>query len=71
MQDLSRLLSGQYRRGNGRVFFCKYCLWGCSSQEVYDKHIARCKLHGEQLIKLPKEDGEDNKVNINFSHKIS
>ena len=56
IKSLSRLVSVQISRYNGRKFICKYCLHGCSSQHILNKHMDRCQLHGAQRVKLPEPD---------------
>ena len=59
IKDMSRLLSAQYSKHNGNLYFCNYCFHGCRSEEVYKKHVEICKRHGEQRIKMPKKsDGK-------------
>lgn len=56
INDLSRLVSAQINNHNGRQYICKYCLHGCSSQEILDNHTERCQLHGAQRVKLPEPE---------------
>ena len=60
VNNLSRLVGAQISRYNGRKFICKYCLHGCSSQEILEKHMERCQLHGTQRVRLP--DPDQNKL---------
>ena len=55
IKDLSRLVRRQITRRENRIHICKYCLHGCSSRDILEKHMERCQLHGAQRIKMPKE----------------
>ena len=71
IKDLSRLVRSQYSKCHGQHFFCPYCLHGCTSQKILDKHMERCKLHGAQRVHLPEKNdskGHD-KVKITLSNK--
>ena len=60
IRDLSRLISTQISKCNGRLYICNYCLHGCITQDILDRHMERCRLHGAQRVKLPqKGDGYD------------
>ena len=37
-KSLNRLLVRQYKKYNGRLYFCPYCLHGCTSQRILDNH---------------------------------
>ena len=62
IRNFSRLLSKQYKSYNGRLYFCPYCLHGCTSQRVLDDRQERFKLHGAQWVRLPEKDGKNDKV---------
>ena len=53
VKDLSMQVSIQYNNHNSKLYFCQYCLHGCTSEEVMKNHLRRCKLHRGQRIKLP------------------
>ena len=56
IKNLSRLVSAQLNNSGHQKYICKYCLHGCSSQEILDKHVEKCRLHGAQCVKLPEPD---------------
>ena len=56
MKDLSWLLSSQYKGYNRRLFFCSYCLHGCTSHVILERHEEKCKAYGTQHVTLPKKD---------------
>ena len=29
-------------------FICSYCLHGCKTKDILDRHVERCKLHSAQ-----------------------
>ena len=58
IKDLSRLVSKQLSRNNGRKFICQLCLRACISQSILDKHMETCQLHEAQRIKMP-EPGKE------------
>ena len=39
IKNLNRLLVRQYKKYNGRLYFCPYCLHRCTSQRVLDNHV--------------------------------
>ena len=43
-------------------FICNYCLHGCSTQDILDRHMGRCRLHGAQRVKLPQKGDVYDKV---------
>ena len=60
--DLSRLLSLQYKSFNRRLYFCPFCLHGCSSQSILDNNHKKCKVYGTQNVIFPKKNGKSDKV---------
>ena len=52
IKNLSRLISPQTSKHDGRRYICPYCLHSCSSKDILDRHVERCQLHGAQRIKL-------------------
>ena len=56
VKDKSRLLSSQVNNHRCAMHFCDYCLHGCSSQEIYERHIEKCKQFGCQRTTLPEKD---------------
>ena len=53
IKNMSRLVSSKITNHHGHLFFCKFCLHGCESQRILDKHLEKCQLHGAQRIKMP------------------
>ena len=62
IKDLSHLLSLQYKSYNRILYFCPYCLHGCSSQSILDNHQEKFKVYGAQKVILPKKNGKSDKV---------
>ena len=52
-KDLSKLVSSQYTKSNGRLYICPYCLNSCKTQIILDNYQKGCKYHGAQRIYLP------------------
>ena len=67
VQDLSRLVSGQYNINYHKKYFCQYCLHGCTSEEVLKNRLGRCKLHRAQRIKLPEADDKKGRDKVKFT----
>ena len=59
VKDLSRVVSIQYSNHNGKHYFCRYCLHGCTSEKVLKKHLGRCKLHRVKRIKFPEAENKN------------
>ena len=38
IKNLNRLLVRQYKKYDGRLYLCPYCLHGCTSQRVLNNH---------------------------------
>ena len=53
IRDLSRLVSPQINKHNGKMFICNFCLHACQSEEILKRHKERCSLHNAQRVKLP------------------
>ena len=53
VKNLSTLMLRQYNNDNNKIYFCQYCLHGCTNEEVLKNDMERCKLHEPQRIKLP------------------
>ena len=68
IKNISRLISSQLSSNKRHTFICPYCLHGCKTKDILDRHMERCKLHGAQRVKLPTPEKNDNKVPIKF-HK--
>ena len=56
VRNKSRLLSSQVNNHRCAMYFCDYCLHGCSSPEIYERHIEKCKQFGCQQTNLPEKD---------------
>ena len=56
VKNKSRLLRSQVSGHGCAMYFCDYCLHGCTSQEIYDRHIEKCKQFGCQRTTLPEKD---------------
>ena len=52
VKGLSRLVLKQCNNDNNKIYFCQFCLHGCTSEEVLKNHLGKCKLHGAPRIKL-------------------
>ena len=61
------VLNRQYNNYKAKKYFCQYCLHGCNSEEVSKNHLGRCKLHGEQRIKLPEADDKKGRDKAKFT----
>ena len=48
IRDLSRLVSPQINKHNGKMFICNFCLHACQSEEILKRHKERCSLHNAQ-----------------------
>ena len=55
VKNLSRLLSSQLSKHDGKKYFCLRCLNSFSSQEVLDKHLEYCGKHEAVKTNMPKE----------------
>ena len=64
IEDLSGLLSSQYKGYNRCLFFCPYFLHGCSSHAILERHEEKCKAYGIQRVTPPKNDSGFDKVVI-------
>ena len=58
LKDLSRLVSSQYNNHRDKTYFCQYCLHDCTSEEVLENNLERCKLHGASRIKFQEADNK-------------
>jgi len=64
---MSRLVRSQYSKYGHSHFFCPYCLHGCTRQDILDKHVARCQLHGAQRVKMPEKGDEKGRDQVRFT----
>ena len=55
VKDLSRLLSSQVSKHNGKKYFCDRCLNPFNNQEALDKHKKYCVEYEAVAINMPKE----------------
>ena len=55
VKDLSRLLSSQISKYNGKKYFCDRCLNPFNNQEALDKHKKYCNEYEAVAINMPKE----------------
>ena len=55
VKNLSRLLSSQVSKHNGKKYFCKRCLNPFNTQKALDKHEEYCSNHGAVKINMPKK----------------
>ena len=75
IKNLSRLLSKQNSKHDGRMYFCERCLHGFLSQQKLEAHEVDCAQVNECRVTTPKvfEDKSGNKGHVvkfkNFSHK--
>ena len=53
IKDMSRLLAGQINKRENRKYICDYCLHGCTTAAILEKHVERCKEHRAQLTVYP------------------
>ena len=67
VKDLSRLVSREYNNDKGKKYFCQYCLCGCTSEEVLENHLGKCKLYRAQRIKLPEADHRKGSDKVKFT----
>lgn len=54
IKNMSRLLKSQLTKHKDSVHICDYCLHPCTTPSIFEKHLERCKLHGEQMKKMIK-----------------
>ena len=64
---LVKVLNRQYNNYKAKKYFCQYYLHSCTSEEVSKNHLGRCKLHGEQRIKLPEADDKKGRDKAKFT----
>ena len=55
VKNLSRLLSSQVSKHDGKKYFCKRCLNRFSSQKALDKHEEYCGNHEAVKINMPEK----------------
>ena len=55
VKNLSRLLSSQVSKRNGKKYFCKRCLNPFNTQKALDKHEEYCSNHEAVRINMPKK----------------
>ena len=55
VKNLSRLLSSQVSKHNGKKYFCKRCLNPFSTQKALDKHEEYCGNHEAVKINMPEK----------------
>ena len=67
VKDLSRLVLRQYNNDNNKIYFCQYCLHGCTNEEVLKNDMERCKLHEPQKIKLPEAGDKKGLDKVKFT----
>lgn len=69
IKNLSRLLSKQLSRENGRKYLCDRCLHYFRSEEKLNNHIVDCQKINECAVKMPNEG--DNILKFkNFKNKV-
>ena len=51
---MSRLLAGRTSHGN-KCYYCNYCLWGFSREDLLNNHVENFRKFGLQKITKPKE----------------
>ena len=69
VKDLSRLVSSKYNNHKHKTYFCQYCLHDCTSEELLENHLERCKLHGALRIKLPEAGNKNGRDKDKFTTK--
>lgn len=65
VKNKSRLLRSQVTNHQHALYFCDYCLHCCSSQEIYDRHMEKCKQFGCQRTTLPEKDDPNGEFLMN------
>ena len=50
---MSRLLSKQLSKHEHAMHICDYCLHGCTTADILEKHQKRCKEHRAQRTNMP------------------
>ena len=55
VKNLSRLLSSQVSKHDGKKYFCKRCLNPFNSQKALDKHEEYCGNHEAVKINMPEK----------------
>ena len=55
VKNLSRLLSSQVSKHNGKKYFCKRCLNPFNNQKALDKHEEYCSNHEAVKIIMPEK----------------
>ncbi|CAH1111573.1 unnamed protein product [Psylliodes chrysocephalus] len=68
IKSLSRLLSKQLSKEDGRKFFCDRCLHYCRSEDKLNKHFEDCQKLNDTAIKMP-ELGKNILKFKNFKNK--
>ena len=53
IKSLSRLLSSQNTKHNGKEYFCTNCLHGFWEEHLRDEHVGHCKSNGSVKIEMP------------------
>ena len=53
IKSLSRLLSKQNSKHNGKQYFCMNCLQGFKEEKSRDKHVGYCKDNESVRIEMP------------------
>ena len=55
IKNFNRLMSEQHD-GNRQHFYCHYCLHGFTKQNLLERHIPYCQVHGSQRTEMPPEE---------------
>ena len=72
IKNTSRLFSSLSKH-DGRSFYCDYCLHRFCKERLLTEHIPHCSPYGEQKIRLPMKEEEENVMcfrNYTYCHKV-
>ena len=64
---MSRLINSKLSLHNHQTFICSYCFHGCYTQDILDRYVERCKLHGAHSVKLPDNNNKQGRDKVKFT----
>ena len=67
IKNMSRLIKSQLSLHKCQTFICSYCLHGCKTKEILDRHVERCKMHDAQRVKLPEKNDKKGRDKVKFT----
>ncbi len=70
IKDMSRLLAQQINKRQNAKFICDYCLHGCTTAKILEKHQERCKEHRAQLTKYPEPGSTLQFTKYEYQHPV-